>query len=651
MKKRNKFLAGLTAVTIALSSFGMMCANAISGEELITNGSFESTNTDISAPITEFGNTAATANVAYSTTVGYNDNSSIHITGANQEVTTPTKLGLTKGGTYNISFMIKGTLTSDNGMYIRMGWVNYATDQAKIKSNADGEFYVDAGGDILQITEAENGWYRVESKKPWTCSVMDIGFLNVQSWTQNNDGIVDFYIDDLKITGVSKFDTKGSVISQLGNTSAISGLEYSNVDAYEGNNSIHIKNRGEMTTPTKLRLAKNNTYNISFMIKGKLTTSNGMYIRMGWNWNANQAKLKSDTNGVFSIQSGAGDGIMKATEVSDGWYKVESITPWTCGEMNIGFFNVQSGGGTIDFYIDNLSITDSETGAEMITDGGFETAVIETEMIANGSFGGHVIPDTNGAVVTELGNTSAISGLEYSTADAYDGNRSIHITSGGEMTTPTKLRLTQGSKYNFSFYIKGKLTSDNGMYIRMGWNYGANQAKLKSDTNGAFSVQTGAGDGILKVTADKDGWYKVESTTPWTCAEMNIGFFNVTSAGGAADFFIDKLSVTEEIPDEVIGSFAMSGETADKTVTINVTNNGHADGYGAILILATYKDDVMQNIAMNDAATVVEMGKTETLTQTITVNDGETLTAFLWDGLNGMNPLAECDDLITVTAE
>ena len=650
MKKRNKFLAGLTAVTIALSSFGMMCANAISGEELITNGSFESANTDISVPITEFGNTAATANVAYSTTVGYNDNSSIHITGGNEKVTTPTNLGLTKGGTYNISFMIKGTLTSTNGMYIRMGW-DWNANQAKLTGNADGEFSVVAGNNILKATAVSDGWYKVESTTPWTCSDMEIAFFNVQSWTQNNDGIVDFYIDDLKITGVSKFDAKGSVISQFGNTSAISGLEYSNVDAYEGNNSIHIKNRGEMTTPTKLRLAKNNTYNISFMIKGKLTTSNGMYIRMGWNWNANQAKLKSDTNGVFSIQSGAGDGIMKATKVSDGWYKVESITPWTCGEMNIGFFNVQSSGGTIDFYIDNLSITDSETGAEMITDGGFETAVIETEMIANGSFGGHVIPDTNGAVVTELGNTSAISGLEYSTADAYDGNRSIHITSGGEMTTPTKLRLTQGSKYNFSFYIKGKLTSDNGMYIRMGWGYAANAAKLKSDASGAFSVQTGAGDGILKVTADKDGWYKVESSTPWTCAEMNIGFFNVTSAGGAVDFYIDKLSITEEIPNEVIGSFAMSGETADKTVTINVTNNGHADGYGAILILATYKDDVMQNIAMNDDATVVEMGKTETLTQTITVNDGETLTAFLWDGLNGMNPLTECDDLITVTVE
>ncbi len=287
----------------------------------------------------------------------------------------------------------------------------------------------------------------------------------------------------------------------------------------------------------------------------------------------------------------------------------------------------------------------------MITDGGFETAVIETEMIANGSFGGHVIPDTNGAVVTELGNTSAISGLEYSTADAYDGKRALHITKGGVMAMPTEIGLTQGSKYNFSFYIKGKLTSDNGMYIRMGgYGYGSNAANIKNNANGGFYVINGGG--ILRITDAENGWYKVESTTPWTCGtDMSIGFFNVTSAGGAADFYIDKLSITEELPDEVIGSFAMSGETADKTVTINVTNNGHADGYGAILILATYKDDVMQNIAMNDAATVVEMGKTETLTQTITVNDGETLTAFLWDGLNGMNPLTECDDLITVTAE
>ena len=93
----------------------------------------------------------------------------------------------------------------------------------------------------------------------------------------------------------------------------------------------------------------------------------------------------------------------------------------------------------------------------------------------------------------------------------------------------------------------------------------------------------------------------------------------------------------------------MTGETAEKTVTINVTNNGIADGYSAMLILATHKGDVMQTVAMDENATVVEMGKTEPLTQTITVNDGETLTAFLWDSLNGMTPIISPVELISVT--
>ena len=57
----------------------------------------------------------------------------------------------------------------------------------------------------------------------------------------------------------------------------------------------------------------------------------------------------------------------------------------------------------------------------------------------------------------------------------------------------------------------------------------------------------------------------------------------------------------------------------------------------------------MQTVAMDDNATVVEMGKTEPLTQTITVKDGETLTAFLWDSLNGMTPIISPVELISVT--
>ena len=455
---------------------------------------------------------------------------------------------------------------------------------------------------------------------------------------------------------VSAEDTSGAVITEFGNTSAISGLEYSTTDAYEGERAIHVTKGAELTTPAKLGLTKGGKYNISLMIKGTLTSSNGMYIRMGWGYSSNAAKIKSDASGAFAVQPETGDGIMKATAAENGWYKVESIIPWTCSEMGIGFFNVQSAGGTVDFYMDNLSITDADTGTEIIKNGGFEEndepIVTPTPAPAPEPSGG----DTSGAVITELGNTSAISGLEYSTLDKYEGMRAIHITKGGEMTTPTKLGLTGGKTYNISFMIKGKLTTSNGMYIRMGWGYTANAAKLKSDASGAFSIQAGTGDGIMKATADRDGWYKVESIIPWTCAEMNIGFFNVTSGGGAIDFYIDNLSIVDaETDTEMIanGEFEppaleVSDFAAEKTsegkqkVSVTVKNNSAGDEVSALLILATVKDKIMCQKA-TDVKTVIPEGSEETLETEIEVGEGETLTAYLWDNLSGKKPLRNAE--------
>ncbi len=608
------------------------------GTEYVINGGFEPDT--VGAVVTELKNTAAISGLEYATGVGYNDNSSIHITKGG-EMTTPTKLGLTSGAAYNISFMIKGTLTTSNGMYLRMGW-NWDNNQAKIKSDANGVFKVESGTN-LTIAAEEDGWYKIESTTPWTCSDMSIGVFNVQS----SGGTVNFYIDDFSITPASAANTSGAIITQLGNSAAISGLEYSNVDAYNSNNSIHITKGGEMTTPTKLELTSGATYNISFMIKGTLTTSNGMYLRMGWSYTTNAAKIKGDANGVFTVASGAGNGILNATPAEDGWYKIESTIPWTCSDMGIGFFNVQSSGGTVDFYIDNLSITESTTGTEMITDGGFETAVIGEEIITNGSFAGERT-ETNGAIITELGNTAAVAGVEYSTADSYDGGRAIHVsglTAETNVAKSANLGMETGKSYNFSFYIKGKLASTNGMYIRTGWvGYDSDQAKIRS-TDGTFTAAAGTN---LTITPAENGWYKVESKTPWKNTS-SLDFWKVAVGGGTIDFYIDNLSITESLPDTEIGTYTMTGETAEKTVTINVTNNGIADGYSAMLILATHKGDVMQTVAMDDNATVVEMGKTEPLTQTITVNDGETLTAFLWDSLNGMTPIISPVELISVT--
>lgn len=472
-------------------------------------------------------------------------------------------------------------------------------------------------------------------------------------------------VTSFAMLSTSAADTSGAVVSELGNTAAISGLEYSTVDAHSGSRSIHISNvtanETNIAKAASLGMEAGKSYNFSFYIKGTLTSSNGMYIRTGWNWDVNQAKIKSDANGVFRVEAGTN---WTVTADTDGWYKVESKTPWSYNSP-IDFFKVMKG-GTVDFYIDDLSITESVSGAELISNGGFEE-ITQPEATPEPTPEPTPTPtpepsgsDTSGAVITEFGNTEAIAGLEYSTIDAYEGTRAIHITKNGEMTTPTKLGLTSGATYNISFMIKGICNTSNGMYMRMGWSYASNAAKIKSDSSGVFTVPESTGEGILKVTSAEDGWYKVESIIPWTCSEMNIGFFNVTSGGGTLNFYIDKLSIVDaetgtemmtnggfEPPAVEVGEFETSTTPEGKQkVSVSVKNNSAGGDISAILVLATVKDKVMQakETDLPENNTISE-GNGETLEAEITVNEGETLTAYLWDSLGGKTPLRDAEVL------
>ena len=107
-----------------------------------------------------------------------------------------------------------------------------------------------------------------------------------------------------------------------------------------------------------------------------------------------------------------------------------------------------------------MSVSADVIGPELVTDGGFD--------------------ETTGAVVYGLGNTSAVSGIEYSYAESYEGNASAHIkvSASTKVVNITNFGLTAGNTYNFSFMIKGDL-HDNGMYLRMGgWSYETNAAKI-----------------------------------------------------------------------------------------------------------------------------------------------------------------------------
>ncbi len=769
MKKNLKKIASFLAIVMTLMSFGLVSVMA-AGDR-----------------ISELGNTAAMSGLAYSTGISYEGDRALHFTSAG-EMTTPAKLGLIKGETYDISFYIKGLLTSGNGMYLRAGW-SYTANAAKIKSDANGVFTVPVGtGEgILSITPASDGWYKVESTTPWTVAEMNIGFFNVQG-----GGTIDFYIDNFSIIDENGnemvenggFEENTDIISEFGNTTVIDGLSYSEIKGYGDKSSIHVN--VNHTTETQVNIAKAKTlgvlagkeYNFSFYIKGLLTTSKGMYIRLGWTNNANAAQIKSNANGVITASIGAD--VLNVEDAGDGWYKVSTATPWECTDGGIDFFKVMSGSEKTDFYIDNFSIEE------------------------------YVEPNTD--IITEFGNTTVIEGLSYSDEVGYDDSSSIHVKVNHANETEVNiakaknLGVVAGKEYNFSFYIKGLLTTSKGMYIRLGWANNVNAAQIKSNANGVITASIGAD--VLNVEDAGDGWYKVSTATPWKCTESGIDFFKVISGTEKTDFYIDNFSIEEvevlDIPRGTIitelknteensflsysneeaydgvSSLLVKGDAGEKiiaplnsefgikageeykvsfyfkgtittmyfrlgwsytggsvvinnnavadggggeyttitelddgwykfesnmtanadtemirlkgnnnfymdqlsiidsngnelvtngsfeapahqttdfeivdngsgnyTVNVLVKNNSAGDDFTAHLILATHKDKTMQNLAMGNTAIEVAPGNTVRVSQNITVAEGETLTAFLWDSVLGMTPLANSDVLIT----
>mgnify|MGYP003309231090 CR=1 FL=1 len=160
-------------------------------------------------------------------------------------------------------------------------------------------------------------------------------------------------------------------------------------------------------------------YNFEFYVNGDLSSGNGLYVRTGWNGYAkSEAQLKS-TNGVVIANQGTN---IKVEDAGNGWYKVSSVKAWPC-TSSINFMTVA--GGAKDFYIDNLSITEQQD------------------------------------VVTELGNTEYISGLSYDEFIGFDDEKSIKVkvSAQTDIAKAAKLGAENGKHYNFSFYVKGTLTS------------------------------------------------------------------------------------------------------------------------------------------------------------------------------------------------
>ena len=268
-------------------------------------------------------------------------------------------------------------------------------------------------------------------------------------------------------------------------------------------------------------------------------------------------------------------------------------------------------------------------------------------------------------VITEFGNTSEIAGLTYCDTVGYNSTSSVHYAkTAAENTADTSLvmhpnlGMVEGSKYSISFNIKP--VAMGSLWIRINGTTNGGAGSLKLDENGALAI--GNGPSFMTVTSAGNGWYKVASNTAneHTIAWSNMALLFAPKGDTAVDFYIDDFSIKDEagnelvtnggfeLPTSQVGNFVVTDNTdGTKTVTATVANRAEGDDYTALLILATFDGVVMQNIAYANANTTVAEGTIQTLTQTIAVNDGESLTAFVWDSIDGMQPLTFSRELIS----
>ena len=471
-------------------------------------------------------------------------------------------------------------------------------------------------------------------------------------------------VTSLGAMNVSATDTvrENNVITEFGNTTEIGGLTYCDTVGYNSTSSVrYTKTAAENTADTNLAIAANlgmtvgQQYSCSFYIKP--VALNSMWIRINGDTNAGAGAIAMD-NGALKVTKGSSCTTVAVAE--NGWYKVELTQNEHKIKWNGMPFFLVAKGAAVDFYIDNFSIKDAN-GNEIITNGGFEYQAPEED--DNTGDEEQIITRTDN-IVTEFGNTIEVNGLTYCDTVGYNSNSSVRYTKTAEENTadtnlamPANIGLVEGNKYGFSFYIKP--VAMTSLWIRINGTPNGGAGAVKFDANGTLVTENAKS--FMSVTSAGNGWYKVASNdvNAHTIAWSDMALL-LAGKGGAVDFYIDNFSILDEsgnemvtnggfeLPVSQVGNFVMTdNQDGTKTVTVTVANRAAGDDYTAVLILATFDGAVMQDIAVADTETLVAEGKKETLDETITLNEGESLRAFVWDSISGMTPLTFSRELVS----
>lgn len=183
---------------------------------------------------------------------------------------------------------------------------------------------------------------------------------------------------------------------------------------------------------------------------------------------------------------------------------------------------------------------------------------------------------------------------------------------------------------------------------------------VSNETNMSTIRWTAEDEEIQKYVAIYDT--AISMDTPIAKVPASRGYIDLANliGGTSYDFIVKTVNAEggesagaavtaepEPVP-VVIGEFVSDISGNAVKVSIDIKNNGIAEGYNAQLILGVYDGQRLKSISYSPASVIPQTAAAETaetLTAAVTAEEGDTVTAYLWDSIDGMRPLKDCEQI------
>lgn len=671
MKKR---MAVLLVVAILTS---VCCMGSVSASNQ-TTGSFH-TNWWINAP--QRGGTPVTENVdatyVLDSTVAYEGDQSMKVTYQN---TTDTKVyseifqsaghrPAGGNGTYTLSLYAKGTVD----------YVGFA-----LKGNGGAETIVPLS-DFDQTDTQKDGWKNYTHSFSATNAASNMRLCMITEPDATVKDQIVFYIDQIEMTGpntdyfVDCFETDpqatpappslpalgtdydtvsiaGNFHTYWWNTNDSNGVaSYSTNDGYyyDGSRSMHAvmndaTKSSQLTQNKAYRMKAAGTYDLTLYAKGKV---DAISFAVFDGSDSSRHALNSDSFEKEAVTGADGTEWTKYTHS----FTVNSVG--TNGARLTMVFE----GGTVDAYIDRLSLTCDATGYNFIDC--FESNVGEVPQDpANPGEIPITVPDQTEAVFDSgkwtIGSTEATYNYRTTAMEAYSGKRSLHATvssAGGVQmhisNSGTNRNFVSGTQYTITFYAKGDDIKNAELLL-----------------GGRIKVGNLTGESTAKADWTKYTWTQTYDGSTWP------SYFIFVYDSASADFYVDDISIQsadgttytffdgfenagvapayEVTPSKIFNdqfeeltdvTAEMSGTTIIGSAT--VINNSQTEPFTAQVIVALYDGYELKQAVLSDVVTITTTDPAKQINcemtlPTISDATGYKLKIFVWSSVESQQPLA-----------